>query len=110
MSGTFDLLDQRPHSVYLVVDEDNRPLYVGCALDPAERMRMHLEPSTQSAASRVIQSRMACWVAKEYPTKADARAAERRAIERGTPLLNKQHSPRYRKNVRELPIVAHASP
>jgi excinuclease UvrABC nuclease subunit len=108
MSGTFDAEDQRPHSVYMVLDESLQTLYVGCARNVKERMRMHLEPSSQSPASWVIQQRWAFYGEREMPSKAEARELERRVIREEMPLLNKQHNPRYRKNVRELPIVPRA--
>lgn len=106
MSGTHDSLDQRPHSVYIIGDVRGHVLYIGCARHVHDRIRFHLEPSTQSDASRVIQQRMDWWDSEEFPTKAEARAEERRLIAFYMPLLNKQHNPRYRKNVRELPLVA----
>ena len=105
MSGSFDHEDKRPHSVYAIFDAEDRWLYVGCAHDVRERLHFHLEPSSQSPASWVIRQRMAAWEEIRFPTKAEAREAERTLIRKMTPLLNKQHNPRYRKNVRELPIV-----
>lgn len=109
MSGTFDAEDKRPHSVYIIGDAHGEVLYIGCARNPRERIRFHLEPSSQSPASWVIRRRMARWDSAEFPTKAEARAEERRLIAKYTPLLNKQHNPRYRKNVRELPLVPRAA-
>lgn len=106
MSGSFDAEDARPHSVYAIFDRQERLLYIGCAHNVRERIGFHLEPSTQSPASRVIQRLMWGWTSREFPTKADARADERRLIREQMPLLNKQHNPRYRKNVRELPLTA----
>ena len=106
MSHISDRDDMRPHSVYVIFDRDDRILYVGCALDVQSRINFHLEPSSQSVASHVIRSRMWRWTEREFPTKAEAREAERRLIREHMPLLNKQHNPRYRKNVRELPLVA----
>jgi excinuclease UvrABC nuclease subunit len=106
MSGSFDAEDKRPHSVYAIFDSEDRFLYVGCAYNVRERIGFHLELSSQSPASWVIRRRMASWEEIRFPTKAEAREMERRLIRKVMPLLNKQHNPRYRKNVRELPIVA----
>ena len=106
MSGSFDAEDKRPHYVYRIYDADDRLLYIGCAWRVNERIRFHCEISAQSPASWVIRRQMARYTSERFPTKAEARAAERHAIATEWPLLNKQHSPRYRKNVRELPIVA----
>ena len=97
MSGTFDALDQRPHSVYQCYDASGQLLYVGCARNAAERIGMHMQPSSQSETSWYLRAHMARWDAAEYPTKAAAREAERKAIRSGLPLLNKQHNPRFKK-------------
>lgn len=106
MSDLLDTEDQRPHYVYRIFDASDRLLYIGCAIHVPSRISMHVELSAQSPASWVIRREMARWTQERYPTKAEARAAERAAIADEWPVLNKQHSPRYRKNVRELPLVA----
>lgn len=98
MSGTFDALDVRPHFVYTCWDYDGEPLYIGCARNVEERIRMHMQPSTQSQASLLLQAEMAEYEWTAYPTKAEARAAERQLIADLMPLLNKQHNPRYTKS------------
>jgi predicted GIY-YIG superfamily endonuclease len=97
MSTSFNAEDPRPHFVYWVYDGADQLLYVGCARDVAHRIYLHTAPSTRSETSRQIRARMARYESDEYPTKAEARDAEREAIRVGLPLLNKQHNPRYRK-------------
>lgn len=98
MSVQQDADDQRRHSVYRCFDAEGQLLYIGCAQEPTYRMHMHMQTSTQSAVSWELQERMARWDSVEYPTKAEARAAERAAILAERPLLNRQHNPtRWRK-------------
>lgn len=91
-----------PHSVYRIYDEDDRLMYVGVAHDVTHRIYMHEAAAQASWASMQMVGRIARWTADEYPTKAAAREAERRAIEAEAPLFNRQHNKtRWRRVNRE---------
>ena len=89
----------RPHSVYRCYAADGSLLYVGCASDVEGRMFHHLHRcNAWKQPNGTLRRHMAHWDAVEYPTKAEARAAERSAIANERPLLNKQHNPtRFRR-------------
>lgn len=85
-------LADREHYVYRVFDADDRLLYVGCARNVDERMRMHQIPSTQSRASVGIALHGDRVTSEEFPNRATARAAEAAAIRAESPLLNVLHN------------------
>ena len=87
------------HSVYRCYDAEGQLLYVGCARDVPGRMYHHLQLcNIGKQPNGTLRRHMATWTTEEYGTKLDARAAERKAILEGAPLLNRQHNPRrFRK-------------
>lgn len=76
------------HFVYVCLDADRQPLYVGCTTDVKRRMKEH-------------RGYRAPWVAEvahqfvtEFPTRAEALAAETERIQSLRPLWNRRHNPR----------------
>lgn len=94
MSSLPDAELNRPHSVYRCYAADGSLLYVGCAADVEGRMFHHLHLcNAWKQPNGTLRRHMARYDETRYPTKAEARAAERRAITTERPLLNKQHNP-----------------
>lgn len=88
-----------PHSVYRCFDAEGNLLYVGCARDVEGRMFHHLHSCNRGKEPNGTLRRLHTRTETvEYPTRLDARRAERQAITDGAPLLNRQHNPqRFRK-------------
>lgn len=82
-----DAEDIRPHVVYRLYGHDGELHYIGCTSDVQTRMDLH---HVRHGGTMTTQ---------EYPTRAEARAAERAAIEADAPLLNKHHNPKRFKAV-----------
>ena len=83
--------------VYRLFDPDMTLLYIGSTGDLDQRMRLHLGPNGIPGAD-VIHGCSLYDTFVPYATLAEARAAERDAIEREAPLLNRHHNPvRWRK-------------
>jgi predicted GIY-YIG superfamily endonuclease len=83
--------------VYRIYDPDMTLLYIGSTGDLDRRMVMHSGPNEIPGADVIHQCHLYdTFVA--YDTIEEARAAEREAIKREAPLLNRQHNPiRWRK-------------
>lgn len=78
--------------VYRCYDADGLLLYVGCAFNPKRRIATHLR-STKTLASHALHVLLDRYeVEGPYPTREEAEAAERTAIESEGPLLNWVHS------------------
>jgi predicted GIY-YIG superfamily endonuclease len=79
-----------PHVVYRCYDATDRLLYVGCTRDIVARMQVHAA-SWNNPASALLSMRMTRYEVEEFPTRAEAREAERRAIYNEEPLGNVHH-------------------
>ena len=75
-----DAEDTREHFVYRLFNDDDDLLYIGCTSDIDMRLQLHHVPGAST------------YELETHPTKAQARSAERSAIEAEAPLLNKQHN------------------
>ena len=82
------------HYVYRIYDAEDRLIYIGATSNLQERLRGHLAVKPLGYHSHPVLTvgpRMDRWVATEYPTRAEAFAAERAAIAAERPELNTQH-------------------
>jgi hypothetical protein len=73
--------------VYRLFDADDRLLYVGISCMPGMRVSAHKRRRWGHLIARVEAG-------ESYPTEAEARTAEKRAIETEDPTFNIVHSPR----------------
>jgi excinuclease UvrABC nuclease subunit len=78
------------HVVYRCYGKDGRLLYVGCTHDINARMQVHAS-SWHNPASALLSMRMDRVEVEEFPSLAEARDAERRAIHDEAPLANVHH-------------------
>lgn len=83
---------ERAHYVYRCFDDAGRLLYIGSALNVADRMHYHRILSSQSPPSRFLRHHMVSHTQVEYPSLTAARAAEKTAIADEAPLLNRLHN------------------
>lgn len=99
MSALPDAVLAVAHSVYRCYDESGTLLYVGVARNVEDRMFHHLhECNRGKQPNGTLRQHMSRYEVTAYPTKLEARAAERAAITSEAPLLNRQHNPRrFRK-------------
>lgn len=81
------------HYVYRCFDSAGDLLYIGATSNLPERMREHRRPAPRGLTHPIftLAKRMAFWLANEYPTRAEAFAAERAAIRAEDPELNTKH-------------------
>lgn len=81
------------HHVYRLYDEDGRLIYIGATSNLPARIAEHARTKTWPGCHPVltIGERMETWVATQYPTRAEAFAAERAAIRAEQPELNTWH-------------------
>lgn len=93
-----DAEDEAPHYLYRLFTADGQLLYIGVAFNVEQRVYMH-------RATRVCSGWDVIWreydhhTSERYATKSEARAAERAAITREAPLLNRQHNPKRWRRV-----------
>lgn len=89
-----------PHSLYRCFDASGQLLYIGVARNVGERMFHHLHLcNAAKTPNGYLRRHMKDFTVQVYPSKLEARAAERAAINVEAPLLNRQHNPsRFRKN------------
>lgn len=89
--------------VYRMYDAEGVLLYVGHARNPEWRIQMHMAATPGAtgsiAGAAELQARYSTHTTTEYATKADAFAAEREAIRREAPLLNRMHNPKRWRHV-----------
>lgn len=84
-----------PHWVYRVFDADDALLYIGCSLNPAQRLDGH-------AVSKVWWEFVRSITVESYPTKAEARVAEAAAIAAEKPRYNIKHKGERQSQSRTL--------
>lgn len=84
------IIPSLPHVVYRCYDHEGHLLYIGCTWDINARLNVHAS-SWSNPASAVLNMRMTRYEVVEYPDKATARQAERKAIYDEAPLLNLHH-------------------
>lgn len=76
-------------------DADGHLLYIGATRDIEGRMYHMLHPCNRGKRPNGdLQRRMDSYAVTEYPTRADAFAAERAAIAAELPELNRQSKPK----------------
>lgn len=84
-------------AVYRLRDAAGSLLYIGSTLNVGARLHSHLNenphPKFSVPGASEIRERFAECVTDYFDTLAQARAAERRAIEDEAPLLNRKHNP-----------------
>lgn len=99
MSAAPDAVLAVPHFLYRCFDADGQLLYVGVARNVEDRLFHHTHFCNRGKQPNgSLRRHMVSHAAESYPTKVEARAAERRAITTEAPLLNRQHNPhRFRK-------------
>lgn len=75
---------ETPHYVYRCFDADGRLLYVGCSMNPEERMKEHrkFRPWWTNRVTRMTL--------EGFPDQSAGLAAERQAIQTEHPLYNRQ--------------------
>lgn len=78
------------HHVYRIYDANDVLIYIGATSNLKARMATHrsMKPWPGCAPVVTVGARMARWTSTEYPTRADAFAAERAAIRAERPELN----------------------
>ena len=83
-----------PHWLYRVYDAAGALLYIGCTENMSRRFHCHLAYDNTTAAAVELRERMSDFdVEGPFPDRVSGRAAERAAIAREAPLLNRQHNP-----------------
>lgn len=99
MSSPPDATINTPHYVYRCFSADGDLLYVGVARNVADRMFHHLQMcNSGKQPNGTLRRLMVRHESSRYPTKLEARTAERQAIATEAPLLNRQHNTRrFRK-------------
>lgn len=99
MSSAPDATINKPHYVYRCFSADGELLYVGVARNVADRMFHHLQLcNSGKQPNGTLRRLMVRHESTCYPTKLEARTAERQAIATEAPLLNRQHNTlRFRK-------------
>lgn len=99
MSVPRDAENPGAHYVYRCYAADDTLLYVGCARDVEDRVWHHTHLcNVAKYPNGMLRRHMVRHTATAYPSRLDARAAERAAIQDEAPLFNKQHNPtRWRK-------------
>ncbi len=85
--------DTTPHYLYRLYAKDGTLLYIGCTGDVQGRIYYHLSMChIGNGITHALYFGLDHWTEWRYPTKAEARAAERAAIAAEAPLLNKAHN------------------
>jgi predicted GIY-YIG superfamily endonuclease len=88
------------YCIYRIFDAEDRLLYIGMTENIDERMYRHLQKSTRSAASLVIQDRWSYWTTEPFPHRRAMQDAESEAIKEEAPLLNRVHNiKRFKRNL-----------
>lgn len=101
MSMIPDALDERAHYVYRCYTATDELLYVGCAINVADRMWHHLHAcNIGKQPNSSLRRHHARVEFDQYPNRAEAREAERQTIRDLGPLLNRQHNPKRFRKVR----------
>ena len=72
-----------PHAVYRIYDKFRRVIYIGCSVDPEARVVAH-------SMTADWRDEIETWAAEWYTDRAEARTAERAAIEAEDPDHNWQ--------------------
>lgn len=85
-----DYIDET-HYVYRCYDAEGTLLYIGCTRDVVARMLVH-RSAWDNPASAFLNLHMARYEVEEFPTRDEARKAEREAIGAEAPLLNIHHN------------------
>lgn len=85
---------QGPHFLYRIFDAEGSLIYVGATSALKQRMAQHRSTHRWLGGHPVLSvgDRMATWFATEYPTRAEAFAAERLVIASESPELNTNHN------------------
>lgn len=94
-----DAEDERPTSVYRIFDAADRLIYVGCAEDVFARIKHHRAMYNTTRDAWLIHRGYHRHESVEYPTRPQARAAERAAIRDEAPWLNRHHNPKRWKRI-----------
>lgn len=96
-----DAEDARPASVYRIFDKDGQLIYVGCAVDVASRIHTHRSFWSPTPGCDLIYRGYDHHDEAQYPTRVEARAAERLAIREQGPWVNRHHNPtRWRRGAK----------
>lgn len=98
-------LEQRPHDLYRIFDDQDRLLYIGCALHWDERIHFHEALRRQNTVSDEICHRAFRIEVTAYPNRAAGRAAEKAAIKAEMPYLNREHNGQRFRRVRGVGYV-----
>lgn len=92
-----DYDEPMPTSVYRIYGRAGELLYIGCATDVAHRIYMHGQ-NHATPMGDYIHHGYDRHESVEYPSRGEARAAERAAITAEGPWFNRHHNPlRWRR-------------
>jgi predicted GIY-YIG superfamily endonuclease len=93
-------LEDRPHAVYRMLDENDAPLYIGCTYDVAQAL-------LEQRSVTPLWARTARVTTEWHPTRSDALAAEAAAIRAECPYWNRHHTDHVDEVARALFVEVH---
>lgn len=104
MSRPTDAADKVPHVVYRLFNKHDQLIYVGMTKDLSTRLAHHRSPYINPWAHHVDH-----WTSETYPSRVDARAAEKALIAAELPPLNKNHGKGKDTTARDLYMQQYAA-